>query len=162
MNGEGAQEKPQRKPNVVAGSPEAWTLQAVETARRGETMFGAVMVKDKQVLAAAFNTVTQDNDPSAHAELSLIRRVCRELGTPKLDGCTLYTTVEPCPMCAAACVWSGVSGVVFGASVGEVAALGVPQIDLPCAEVFARSPHAPTLVGGIEKDACLELCRRFW
>ncbi|ADI13512.1 nucleoside deaminase [Truepera radiovictrix] len=145
-----------------ARPPEAWMRLAAEVAERGQTMFGAVLVRGGALLAEAANTVAKDRDPSAHAELSLIRRACRELVTTDLDGCTLYTTVEPCPMCAAACVWSGVSGVVFGASIAEVAELGVPQIALSCEELFGRVQHAPTLRGGVERERCLELCQRFW
>lgn len=145
-----------------AYSADDWMRRAVRVAERGQTMFGAVMVQGDAVLGEVFNTVLKDSDPSAHAELSLIRQVCRKLDTTDLDGCTLYTTVEPCPMCAAACIWSGVTRVVFGASIEEVAALGVPQIDLSCEELFARVQHSPTLRGGVQRDACLELCRRFW
>ncbi len=77
-------------------------------------MFGAVLVHLGEVVGEAYNTVSQTDDPSAHAELNLIRNYCREQNATTLSGFTLYTTAEPCPMCAALCVFAGVSEIIFG------------------------------------------------
>ena len=68
--------------------------------------FGAVIVKDNKIIARGVNRVTSDNDPTAHAEVVAIRNACKELGTFQLDGCEIYTSCEPCPMCLGAIYWA--------------------------------------------------------
>ncbi len=68
--------------------------------------FGAVIVKDGKIIARGVNNVTKNNDPTAHAEVDAIRKACKELGTFQLDGCELYTSCEPCPMCLGAIYWA--------------------------------------------------------
>jgi len=68
--------------------------------------FGAVIVKDNKIIARGVNKVTSDNDPTAHAEVVAIRNACKELGTFQLDGCEIYTSCEPCPMCLGAIYWA--------------------------------------------------------
>ena len=93
---------------------------ALEEAKKGDAPYGAVIVKDNEVVAAAYNTVKQDSDPSAHAEVNVIRRLTAKLKNPSLEGYIIYTTGEPCPMCAAACVWTGLSEIVYGASIEDL------------------------------------------
>ncbi len=68
--------------------------------------FGAVIVKDNKIIARGVNKVTTDNDPTAHAEVVAIRNACKELGSFQLDGCEIYTSCEPCPMCLGAIYWA--------------------------------------------------------
>ena len=75
---------------------------ANESVANGGGPFGAVVAKDGQVVAASANSVVNDNDPTAHAEVNAIREACRRLGTIDLSGCTIYATREPCPMCLGA------------------------------------------------------------
>lgn len=75
--------------------------------------FGAVIVKDKKILACAHNTVMEDFDPTAHAEINVIRSVAKKLNTNDLSECTLYTSTEPCPMCLSAIIWSNIKEVYF-------------------------------------------------
>lgn len=86
--------------------------------------FGAVIVKDGKVVAEGSNTVTVDKDPTAHAEVTAIRRACAVLGTFDLSGCELYTSCEPCPMCLAACYWAHVSKVFYAAGREDAADAG--------------------------------------
>ena len=79
---------------------------ADESVRHGGGPFGAVIVKDGEVVAGSSNSVTIDNDPTAHAEVNTIRQACRKLGTFDLSGCTIYTSCEPCPMCLGAIYWA--------------------------------------------------------
>ena len=81
---------------------------------QGGGPFGAVIVKDGEVLAAAGNSVTIDNDPTAHAEVNAIRRACSLTRNFKLDGCVVYTSCEPCLMCLSALYWAGVSRIYYG------------------------------------------------
>jgi tRNA(Arg) A34 adenosine deaminase TadA len=82
--------------------------------------FGAVIVsKDGKVLADGLNHVVSQNDPTWHGEMHAIRQACALLKSPKLDGCILYTSSEPCPMCLATAYWAGVDGIIYGASVAD-------------------------------------------
>ena len=87
---------------------------ASESVERGGGPFGAVIVKDGVIISGASNSVTIDNDPTAHAEVNAIRQACRRLGTFSLDGCTIYTSCEPCPMCLGAIYWAGISRIFYG------------------------------------------------
>lgn len=87
---------------------------ACENVERGGGPFGAVIVKDGEVIAAAGNSVTLDNDPTAHAEVNAIRRACSITRNFKLDGCVVYSSCEPCPMCLSALYWAGVSRIYYG------------------------------------------------
>ena len=81
---------------------------------RGGGPFGAVIVKNGEVIARAGNSVTLDNDPTAHAEVNCIRQACRKLGNFDLSGCTIYTSCEPCPMCLASIYWARIGHIYYG------------------------------------------------
>lgn len=87
---------------------------ANESVERGGGPFGAVIVKDGKIVAGSSNSVTIDNDPTAHAEVNTIRKACRQLGTFDLSGCTIYTSCEPCPMCLGAIYWAHISRIFYG------------------------------------------------
>ncbi|MBQ7443735.1 MAG: nucleoside deaminase [Bacteroidaceae bacterium] len=87
---------------------------ADESVERGGGPFGAVIVKDGEVIAGSSNSVTIDNDPTAHAEVNTIRSACRRLGTFDLSGCDIYTTCEPCPMCLGAIYWARLGRIFYG------------------------------------------------
>lgn len=78
--------------------------------------FGALVVKDDQLIASGANLVTASNDPTAHAEVVAIRAACQKLGTFQLDGCELYTSCEPCPMCLGAIYWARPTAFYFAGS----------------------------------------------
>jgi guanine deaminase len=86
--------------------------------------FGAVIVRDGKVLASGANMVTAENDPTAHAEVTAIRRACEALGTFRLEGCEIYTSCEPCPMCLAAIYWSHCSAIFYGNTAADAAQAG--------------------------------------
>src|SRR6266487_1103214 len=100
---------------------ERWMTLAIEQARAGiaagQSPFGAVVVRRGEALAAAHNEVWARTDPTAHAEIMAIEAAARRLGTIDLSGCVLYTTCEPCPMCASAAHWSRLDEVVCGATI---------------------------------------------
>ena len=87
---------------------------ADESVRKGGGPFGAVIVKDGKIVAGSSNSVTIDNDPTAHAEVNTIRQACRKLGTFDLSDCTIYTSCEPCPMCLGAIYWAHLKCVYYG------------------------------------------------
>lgn len=84
------------------------------SVENGGGPFGAVIVKNDEVLAVESNSVTIDNDPTAHAEVNAIRSACRKVGSFKLDGCYVYSSCEPCPMCLSALYWAGVARIYYG------------------------------------------------
>jgi len=96
-----------------------------EKMRRNEGgPFGAVVVHEGKIVGRGWNQVTRVNDPTAHAEVMAIRRACRKLGTFHLDGCHLYTSCEPCPMCLAAAYWARISRIFFAATRKDAARAG--------------------------------------
>lgn len=89
--------------------------ESAKSVAQGSSPFGAVVVKGGVVIARAHNTVVPKSDPTAHAEVNAIRSACKKLGTFDLSGCVLYSSCEPCPMCAAAITWSNIRHVYFAA-----------------------------------------------
>lgn len=87
---------------------------ANESVEKGGGPFGAVIVKDGEIIAGSSNSVTLDNDPTAHAEVNTIRCACRKLDTFDLSGCTIYTSCEPCPMCLGAIYWAHLDRIYYG------------------------------------------------
>ncbi len=85
--------------------------------------FGAVIVKDGEIIAETSNSVTKDNDPTAHAEVNCIRMACKKLNTFMLDGCEIYASSEPCPMCFGAIYWAHIDKIYY-AGTREDAAFG--------------------------------------
>jgi tRNA(adenine34) deaminase len=138
-------------------NPEYFMQQALQEAEKGDAPYGAVIVKENQVVAAAYNTVRQDSDPSAHAEINAIRQLTVQLKSYSLEGYTIYTTGEPCPMCATACVWSGMSEIVYGASIQDLMSVNQSQIDISCEEIIAKSFRNIKVTKGILKEQCLKL-----
>ena len=86
--------------------------------------FGAVVVRDGDVLGEGWNRVVKDSDPTAHAEVMAIRDACHRLGTHELSGATIYSSCEPCPMCLSAIYWARIERVVYAASAEDAAAAG--------------------------------------
>ena len=110
------------------GNPE-FMMQAIRLATENVTSgrggpFGAVIVKDGKVIATGANQVTTINDPTAHAEVVALRNACQALGTFKLDGCELYTSCEPCPMCLAATYWARCKAIYYGCTAADAAKAG--------------------------------------
>lgn len=130
---------------------------ALAEAKKGDAPYGAVIVKDNEVVAIGHNTVKRDNDPSAHAEINVIRSLTAKLKNPSLEGYSIYTTGEPCPMCATACVWSGLSEIIYGASIQDLISVNQSQINISCEEVIAQSFTNIKVTKGVLKKECLEL-----
>ena len=97
---------------------------SVENVKNGGGPFGAVIVKDGEVIATGVNRVTDSHDPTAHAEVSAIRAACRKLGTFDLSGCEIYTSCEPCPMCLGAIYWAHLDKIYYGNNKTDAARIG--------------------------------------
>ena len=108
---------------------ETFMRRAIELAQKGvdENLggpFGCVVVKDGQIIGEGSNQVTSTNDPTAHAEIVAVREACRNLDSFQLDGCVIYTSCEPCPMCLGAIYWARPAGIFFAATRDDAAAAG--------------------------------------
>ena len=130
-----------------------------EAARSGaDVPVGAVVVKDGQVIASAHNEREAGGGPFAHAEMLAMQRACQALGGRRLRGCTLYVTLEPCPMCAGALVMAEADACVFGAYDPRQGCCG-SVYDLPHDPAFY---HRVDCQGGMLEEECAGLLRRFF
>lgn len=132
--------------------------EALAAGRRGEVPVGAVVVRDGRVLAAAGNRVEELSDPTAHAEILALRAAAALTGEPRLPGCDLWVTLEPCPMCAAAISFARIRRLYFGAY--DPKGGGVDH----GAKVFdhATCHHRPEVIGGLEEERMAALLRDFF
>jgi tRNA(adenine34) deaminase len=132
--------------------------QAQAAKRAGEIPVGAVVVKDGAVIASGHNSPITDHDPTAHAEIVALRAAAQALGNYRLDGCTLYVTLEPCAMCSGAMLHARLDRVVFGAQDPKTGAAGsvVNLFDLPALN------HQTRVQGGALADDCAQLLRGFF
>ena len=134
----------------------------------GNHPFGALLADAAgEVLLEAENTVMTASDCTGHAELNLVRQASLKLDGDALAAATLYTSTEPCAMCAGAIYWAGVSRVVFGLRESELAALiGTdprnPSLTLPCREVFARGQRPIEVIGPLLEDEARAVHDGFW
>ncbi len=132
--------------------------QAHLAEEHGDVPIGAVIIRDGEVVAAAANERELDSDATAHAELLAIQRASRLLGGWRLADTTIFTTLEPCAMCAGAIVWSRIPHVVYGASDPKAGAAGSVM------NVLAEPAfnHRPEVTSGVLAEECGELLKRFF
>jgi tRNA(adenine34) deaminase len=131
--------------------------EAIALAAEADLPFGAVIVKDGEVIARGLNSGKRLRDPTAHGEMVAIRNCLEAHGPEALQGATLYTSGEPCPMCMGAILWCRLSRVVYAASIPELAAK-IGQIMVPSAEIAARTPFTEVAItGGVLAENALKL-----
>lgn len=133
-------------------------MQAEIACRHGEVPVGAVVVKDGAVIARGYNRRESDSDPTAHAELIAMRRAAKKLNSWRLTGCTLYVTLEPCPMCSGVIVNSRIDRVVFGAYDGKAGC---------CTTLYhlcndERFNHRAEILGGVSEEKCAAILSNFF
>jgi tRNA(Arg) A34 adenosine deaminase TadA len=120
--------------------------------------FGAVIVKEGAIVAEGANCVTSSNDPTAHAEVVVIREACAKLGTFMLDGCEIYTSCEPCPMCLGAIYWARLSRIYFGNIAADACDIGFD--DSFIYQEFSRSiPQRSIPMTGMMREQALTAFR---
>ncbi|ELY47765.1 nucleoside deaminase [Natronorubrum bangense] len=146
---------------------EAGVRRAIDLARtavdNGNTPFGSLLVVDDDVVRTAENTTLTDDDIAAHPEFKLARWAARELEADERAACTMYTSTEPCPMCASAIAYAGLGRIVYSVSVDSLAALrddGV--IEIPCEEVVDRSDATTTIEGPVLEDEGIAVHRAYF
>ncbi len=131
--------------------------EAQKAAREGEVPVGAVIVKDRKIIARGRNRIEKDKKATRHAEIVAIERASRKLGNWRLTGCTLVVTIEPCPMCAAAATLARVDRILYGAPDALFGACGtvyrIPQEGLK---------YKPEVEGGLHADECRGLMQAFF
>jgi tRNA(adenine34) deaminase len=132
--------------------------QAKLGAEKGEVPVGAVVVKDGQVIASAHNAPVGQSDPTAHAEINALRAAARVQGNYRLEGCTLYVTLEPCAMCSGAAMHARLGRLVFGASEPKTGAAG------SVLNLFDNKQlnHHVALAGGVLADDCVQVLQSFF
>lgn len=132
--------------------------EARAAAERGETPIGAVIVRDGRVIAAEGNRIRERHDPTAHAEILVLRAAGESLGSERLTDCDLYVTLEPCPMCAGAIALARIRRLYFGAEdpKGGGTVHGPRVFDQPTCH------HRPEIVGGLMEADCATLLRTFF
>ena len=130
---------------------------AQEAAAAGEVPVGAVVVKDGRMIAAGFNRRETGKSALAHAEIEAIREACRILGGWRLSGCTLYVTLEPCPMCAGAIINARIDRVVYGARDPKAGCAG------SLINLFAVGfNHTPLITAGVMAKECAAILSNFF
>lgn len=145
---------------------------AIELARsaraHGNHPFGALLADaDRRVVLEAENTVVTERDATGHAETNLVRAAGQAFGRAELATMTLYTSTEPCAMCAGAIYWSGISRVVYALSEAGLRELTGsdpenPTLALPCREVFAAGQRAVEVLGPYDLGEAVEVHQGFW
>jgi tRNA(Arg) A34 adenosine deaminase TadA len=130
---------------------------AREGLATGQTPFGAAVVRDGKVLAAAHNNVWADCDPTAHAEILALREASRVLQSVDLSGCEIYSTCEPCPMCFTAIHWAKLPRVVYGASIADAERAGFSELRVSNEQLKTLGGSGIEIVAGFEREACVAL-----
>jgi guanine deaminase len=126
---------------------------AIEKAREAlaadQSPFGACIVQNGRVIACEHNRVWRDTDATAHAEVTAIRVACKAVGNIKLEGATIYSTTEPCPMCFSAIHWAGMARIVYGASIEDAARAGFSELSISNSEMKRLGGSPVEIVAGV-------------
>lgn len=129
---------------------------------KGNHPFGSVLVMKSEILLEAENTVNTEFDVTGHAELNLVRNASQAVDASTLAKSTLYTSTEPCAMCAGAIYWAGIARVVYACSSESLARITGGNLLLPCREVFARGTRPVEVIGPILEEEALRVHQSFW
>lgn len=139
------------------------TINLARQAReKGNEPFGSCLVKDGQIILTAENTIHTENDPTKHAETNLVSQAARLFDTTTLSESILYTSTEPCAMCAGAIYWAGIRTVVFGCSIPKLNRIAGPSLSISCREVFAAGVETTQVIGPILEDEAITVHQGFW
>lgn len=143
---------------------ETYMSGAIEMAERGrlagEPPVGACIVRGNEVLACLHNAVISELDVTAHAEMRALREACRIVRKLDLSDCEIYSTVEPCAMCMSACYYAGISRVIFGATLADMASYTGSELTVTPTELL-RGQARQVQVEQFMRDQCLEVLERW-
>ena len=124
---------------------------------KGQSPFGACIVKNGKAVSISNNAVKKETDSTAHAEINAIREACRKLKTYDLSGCTIYSTCEPCPMCFSACHWAKIGRIVYGAKISDAKSIGFNELSISNAEMKRLGGSRIKVEGNFMRRENLEL-----
>lgn len=130
---------------------------AWEGVRRGQTPFGACLVKNGKVVSCVHNRVWKTMDITAHAEIQAIREACLRLRTIDLSGSVIYSTCEPCPMCFSACHWARISKIIYGTRIQDARTIGFNELAIPSRKMAACGKSPVRIVGNFMRRENLAL-----
>ncbi len=130
---------------------------SMEGIGKGNSPFGSCIVKNGKVVAVAHNTVLTKKDATNHAEMNAIRLACRKLRSHELEGCVIYSTTEPCPMCFAAIHWAKISAIVYGTAIADVKRLGFSELTVSDRRMKREGHSKVRIRGGFMRKECLDL-----
>lgn len=131
--------------------------EAQVSKQKGNKGYGAVVALGNRIVGQAHDTAITESDPSLHAELNAIRQAVHTVGEPNLSGAILFSTCEPCPMCASLAAWANLTTIVYGVSIQETAQLGKSRIMVSAQEIVERSPAMLEVIGGLLREECRSL-----
>lgn len=132
--------------------------EAGKAVREDEVPVGALIVRDNVIIARGHNMVEKLKDPTAHAEMIAITAACESLGEKRLEGCTLYVTLEPCPMCAGAMIQARLDTCVYGTADPKAGACD--SLYHLCED--PRLSHRVRVIGGIEEERCRKILQHYF
>ena len=135
---------------------------AADAVRHGNHPFGALLVRNGQIVLEVENTVNTEHDVTAHAELNLVRLAVRQFEPPFLADCTLYASAEPCAMCSGAIYWAGIGTVLFACSAQRLAHFAGDHLSVPCRSIFAMGVRETTVVGPILESEAEQAHAGYW
>lgn len=145
---------------------EQFLRHAIELAREaraeGNHPFGSLLTIDDTVVLTAKNTVFTERDPTAHAETNLVANAIRRLSLDEIRRSVLYTSCEPCAMCAGTLYWAGIRSVVYALASEQLATMAGGNFLVPCAELFARAAEKVTVVGPMLLNEAREVHIGYW
>lgn len=140
---------------------EKFMRRAIEVAwegiNNGQTPFGAVIVKNDQLVVAEHNVVWATTDITAHAEIHAIRKACKKLNSIDLSGAVIYSTCEPCPMCFSACHWAKISYIVYGTSIADAQKIGFNELNISNMMLKEMGDLPIEVIGEFLRDESLKL-----
>lgn len=134
---------------------------AMKSRNEGNEPFGAILVKDDEIVMSGENQINTLFDPTHHAEIGLIRKFCMENNIFDLKEYTLYTSCEPCVMCSGAMVWANLHKVVYSVSHDQLAQIAGSNIMISCKEVFQKSPNKPIVVENVLNEEGLKVFDKY-
>jgi len=154
--------------NKTMKAEEKFMATAIELAKQsaadGDYALAAVVVKDGEIIGTGQTRLKRENDPTVHAEIVAIRDACQKLNSRFLNDCILYTTHEPCPMCASAAIWARMQGVVFGATMQDSlnnqnlnSKFTWRQITVSCEYILKEGEPKLESIGGFMRKECNQL-----
>ena len=145
---------------------EQFIRQAIELSQqaheRGNHPFGALLVVDDRVVLTAENTVNCEKNPTCHAETNLVQKAIHELKQSQISTATLYTSCEPCPMCAGAIYWAGIRKVVYALANEALAKIAGDVLSISCREIFARASEKVEVAGPFLLEEARKVHQGFW